>query len=112
MVAVAQYIPSDPEGKASVLAVLREHPELPEFIARVSEKAEAMFPEISITLDTVRYDDWDPPVRMMIHITQPWDDYTASSDAFFHWFAHHPGYEPDLIIVMPLWNGPIETYRR
>lgn len=49
---------------------------------------------------------------MLVHLTQPWDDYTASSDAFFKWFAHHPGYEPDLITVMPLWNGPIETYRR
>lgn len=112
MVAVAQYIPKDPNEKASVLAVLREHPELPDFIARVSEKAEEMFPEVSIALDSVRYDEWDPPVRMRVHITQPWVDYTASSDAFFHWFAHHPGYEPELIIVMPLWNGPIETYRR
>jgi len=112
MVAVARYIPKNPKEKESVLAVLREHPELQDFITRVSKKAREMFPEISITLDTVRYDDWDLPVRMLVHITQPWDDYAASSDEFFKWFAHHPGYEPDLITVMPLWNGPIETYRR
>lgn len=83
MVAVARLIPKDPEEKESVLAVLREHPELQDFIAHVSAKAEEMFPDVSITLDTVRYDDWDPPVRLLVHITQPWDKYAASSDAFF-----------------------------
>ena len=112
MVAVAQYIPKDPKEKESVLAVLREHPELQDFIARVSEKAETMFPEVSISLDTVRYDDWDPLVRMLVHITQPWDDWTASSDVFTHWVGHLPDYDRDLIFVMPMWNGPIETYHR
>jgi 2-oxo-4-hydroxy-4-carboxy--5-ureidoimidazoline (OHCU) decarboxylase len=56
MVAVAQFIPKDPEQKESVLAVLRAHPELQEFIARASEKAEEIFPDVPITLDTVRYD--------------------------------------------------------
>ena len=112
MVAVARYIPQDPDEKASVLAVLREHPELQDFIARVSEKAETMFPEVSISLDTVQYEDWEPPVRMHVKITQPWDDYTASSDAFTHWVGHLPDYDRELILVWPQWNGPIETYHR
>jgi len=49
---------------------------------------------------------------MIITITQTWDDYRAASQAFFHWFAHQPDYEPELIVVMPMWNGPIESYRR
>ncbi len=110
MVAVAQFIPDDPQQKESVLAVLREHPELQGFIARVSEKAEEVFPEISITLDTVQYDDWDPPVRMIIHITQPWDDYWSASQIFVHWVGHLLDYDRELILVMPMWNGPIESY--
>ena len=112
MVAVAQFIPKDPQEKESVLAVLREHPELQDFIARVSAKAEAMFPEVAISLDTVQYDDWDPPVRMLVHITQPWDDYTAASDIFARWVGHLPEYDRELIFVWPQWNGPIETYHR
>ena len=112
MVAVAQYIPDDPQQKASVLAVLREHPELQGFIARASAKAEELFPETRITLDAVQYDEWDPPVRMIVKITQPWPDYQAASDTFIHWVGHLPDYKRDLILVMPMWNGPIETLQQ
>jgi len=85
---------------------------LQDFITRVSEKAEEMFPEVSISLDTVRYDDWDPPVRMLIHITQDWDEYKQSSKAFRHWLAYLPEYERDHIFIMSMWAGPIETARQ
>lgn len=112
MVAVAQFIPDDPQAKESVLAVLREHPELQDFIARVSEKAAELFPEVSIELDTTRYDEWDPPLTLSVRITQPWDEYKESSNEFIHWYAHQPGWNLDLIVVVPMWAGPIETYRR
>jgi hypothetical protein len=112
MAAVAQLVSEDPQEQQSVAAVLREHPELQDFIGRVTDKAEEIFPESSFSVDTVRYDEWDAPVRMFIRITQPWDDYKVVSDQFFHWFAHQPDYDPDLILVMPLWDGPLESYRR
>lgn len=112
MVAVAHFIPDDPAQKESVLTVFREHPGLQPFIALVSEKAGKMFPEITISLDTVQYDEWDPPVRMIVHITQPWDDFTVASDEFIHWVGHLPEYDRDLILVMPMWSGPIESYHR
>jgi hypothetical protein len=57
MAEIAQLIPNDPTAKESVLAVLREHPELQDFIARVTDKAEEVFPEFDIVLDTVQYDE-------------------------------------------------------
>jgi hypothetical protein len=112
MVAVAQLIPDDPEEKASVLKVLREHPELQEFITRTLQKAEEMFPEVRVELDTVRYDEWDPPIRLRLYLTQPWEQYRTASDEFIHWFANDPGFDIDTILVMPLWAGPIESYSR
>ncbi len=64
MVAMAQLIPEDPQEQASVLEVLRQHPELKTFIAKASAKAEQVFPGATMHLDTVQYDDWDPPVRL------------------------------------------------
>jgi hypothetical protein len=75
MVAVAQFIPEDPREKDSVLAVLAKHPELESFIVEVSDEAHERFPEVRIELDTVGYDDWDPPLRMLVHVTQPLDSY-------------------------------------
>ncbi len=57
MAKIAQLIPNDPTAKESVVAVLREHPELQDFIARVTDKAEEVFPEFDIVLDTVQYDE-------------------------------------------------------
>ena len=112
MAKIAQLIPNDPTAKESVVAVLREHPELQDFIARVTDKAEEVFPEFDIVLDTVQYDEWDPPVRMLVHITQPWDDFWDSSATFAHWVGRLPEYDWELILVMPMWNGPIESYRQ
>jgi hypothetical protein len=111
MAEVAQLMAEDPKQQQSVVAVLEDHPELKLFIAQVRARAEEVFPKTSISVDTVRYDEWNAPVRMSIRIIQPWDDYKVVSDQFFHWFAHLPDYDPDLILVMPMWNGPIETYR-
>jgi hypothetical protein len=112
MVAVARYIPDDPKQKESVLAVLRERPELQDFIARVSEEAESRFPDVHIALDTVQYDEWDPPVRMLIHVTQPWTEYLDAVDQFTHVIGIRPDHNRNLIFVMPMWAGPIESYIR
>jgi hypothetical protein len=112
MVAVAQFIPDDPREKDSVLAVLREHPELEDFIAEVSDEAHRRFPEVRIALDTVGYDDWDPPLRMLVHVTQPWTGYRQTVDGFTKAVRENPNYDRELIFVMPMWAGPIETYTR
>jgi len=111
MVAVAQFVPQDPQEKESVLAVLREHPELQDFILRASEKAEEIFPEVRITLDTVQYDEWDPPVTMTVWVTEPWDRFRPGLDRFTHWLAHDADHDKELLFVMPMWDGPLESYR-
>jgi hypothetical protein len=111
MVAVAQFIPQDPDEKELVLAVLREHPELQDFITRASEKAKETFADVRITLDTVRYDDWDPPARMLIHVTQPWDEFKSKRSNYVLWLTQDPAFDLDVILVMPMWSGPVESYR-
>jgi hypothetical protein len=111
MVAVAQFIPDDPQQKESVLAVLREHPELQGFITRASEKARELFPDMSVEVDTVQYEEWDPSVRMIITVTQPWTEFQSRRRDFVQWLIQDPAFDLDLILVMPQWNGPIESYR-
>ena len=110
MVAVAQFIPKDPEHKESILAVLREHPELKDFILRSLEHAEAVFPEVQITLDAVQYDEWDLPVTLTLYVTQPWHDFNRAYDAFLQWLVSDPDYQRELILVMPVWHGPLDSY--
>jgi len=111
MVAVAQFIPQDPKEQESVLAVLREHPELQNFILRASQAAEEHFSNFSITLDTMQHDDWDPPVRMLVWVDQPWDAFNTSAQRFTHWLAYDADHDKELLFVMPMWDGPLESAR-
>ena len=104
MVAVANLLPDNPEQEASVLAVLREHPELRTFIQQASAKALDLFPGATIQLDTARYDEWDPPLCMRLYIPQDREDRDRGLDAFIGWIAHAPGYDPELISFLPLWT--------
>ena len=109
MVAVAQFIPADPDQKASVLAVLREHPEMAAMIVRASEKTGDIFAKYRITLDTRQYDDWDPPVRMLVWVDEPWEAFKADVERFTHWLAHDASHDRKLLFIMPMWDGPLET---
>lgn len=107
MVAVAKLIPKDPKEQASVLEVLRAHPELPDFIARASQKAEEVFADPLIHLDTVGYDEWDPPVRLIIEAPMSWESFEPAFDRFLKWLSPNPDYNRDLIAVLPLWAGEV-----
>lgn len=110
MVAMAQIIPDDPKERDAIQAVLRAHPELESFIADVSEEAHRRFPEVRIELDTVAYDDWDPPLRVLLHATVPWPEYRRRVDEFMAVVRENPGYNRDLVFVFPMWDGPLETF--
>jgi hypothetical protein len=109
MVAVAQLIPQDPKEQASVLAVLREHPELRAFIQQASTRAEELFPGVKVQLDTVRYDDWDPPLRMVLVVPGPLEEWNDVRARFISWLRDSLAYPEDLIFVFPQWGGPTRT---
>ena len=112
MVAVAQYIPTDPEQKASVLAVLREHPELNDFIQRAIQKAEEIFPSPNVTLDTVRYEEYDPPVRLQLLVAEPLMSFDQHYSDYIAWLVRASHYPEHLVQVLPLWRRPTYTARQ
>jgi hypothetical protein len=106
MVAVAQYIPTDPEEKASVLAVLRDHPELPEIIQLAIQKATEVFPDPRVALDTERYDEADPLMWFQINVEEPLLSFNEHYHQYAYWLANESNYPDELIGILPLWNRP------
>jgi hypothetical protein len=106
MVAVAQYIPDDPEEQESVFAVLQEHPELRGFIQRAVQKAGGIFPELRVVLDSRHHDEFDPPIRLLLHVNESLAEFNEHYHGYARWLASEPDYPQDLILVMPLWDGP------
>jgi len=101
MVAVASLLPDNPEEEASVLAVLREHPELRTFIQQASTKALEFFPGASIQLDTARYDEWDPPMTMNVFVRDDQGDMVQRRLEYVRWLRDHLAYPEDMIFVFP-----------
>ncbi|MGI8485687.1 MAG: hypothetical protein ACR2OU_15675 [Thermomicrobiales bacterium] len=110
MVAMAQLIPEDPQEQASVLEVLRQHPELKTFIAKASAKAEQIFPGATMHLDTVQYDDWDPPVRLIIGAPMEQGAFMAVLEDFLGWLRNQSNYNRELILVFPKRIGRTEGF--
>jgi hypothetical protein len=100
MVAMTQMMPTDPDERETVRQVLREHPELEAFIERIGQHAIEMFPGAEMSLDTRQYDDWDPPLRMIV--TAPYTDREAFSRrdrAWTSWLLAQPDYDPARLFV-------------
>ena len=106
MVAVASLLPENPEDEASVLAVLREHPEARTFIQQASEKAQELFPGVRISLDAVQWEEWDPPVRLVLLIPGTWESYERGMAAFVTWLGGRPLEDMETVALLPLWQDP------
>jgi hypothetical protein len=111
MVAMAKLIPEDPQEQESVLAVLRQHPELKNFIAKATAKAEEVFPGATMHLDTVQYDDWDPPVRLIVRSPLPMPEYRVAVNGYIRWLTAQPDYDQEMIFVFPQWWGSLDSVR-
>lgn len=109
MVAVAQLMPEDPRDQRTVLGVLREHPELPGFISRATERAREAFTDPEIHLDTVRYDEWDPPLRLIIRVPMPMPEYRRAFNEYLRWLHGQPEHDEELMLVFPQFAGPLDS---
>lgn len=109
MIAVASLIPNDPDEQRTVLSVLDAHPEVRSFVASASAKAEELFPGATTRLDSVPYDEWDPPLQLVVSVPLPWTDYLARREAFITWVSGQRDLDLDLILPLPMWTGPLDS---
>ncbi|MGC4106243.1 MAG: hypothetical protein QM753_07785 [Thermomicrobiales bacterium] len=105
MVAVANLLPENPEEEASVLALLKAHPEARAFIQQASAKALELFPGATIRLDTTRYDEWDPPMRLNVLIRGELEQVNRDRMDYLRWLHAALVYPEDLVFVIPQWVG-------
>lgn len=88
MSAISDMLPSDAAEQAEIERILREKPDLAAMIERAQAKARDMFSDPRFTLDTRQYDDWDPPLRLVISADIEEPDYQETLRRFIDWLAH------------------------
>lgn len=99
MVAMTKMMPSDPDERATVRRVLREHPELERFIERISRHATELFPGAEMTLDTRQFDDWDPPIQVVVTAPLQTVNYGDTYLRLLEWMNADPDYDPGQVHV-------------
>ena len=99
MVALSRMMPTDPDEREQVRRVLGEHPELGAFIERLGRHAAEVFPGAELTLDTRQYDDWDPPLHVIVAALLGAKDYGGAYLRLLEWANADPDYDSSLVHV-------------
>lgn len=81
MIALKEFLPDNPQDRSSITETLRLHPVSARFISRFAERIEREYPQSEIVIDNRQYDEWDPPLTMMIRLPVDRGDYASSFDA-------------------------------
>ncbi len=64
-----------------------------------------MFTNPRFSLDTRQYDDWDPPLRLVIWADVPEETIDTSFLEYFHWLAMKPGVDLDRLGIFPMLHA-------
>lgn len=102
MIAIKDMLPPDADEQREIERILREQPDLRVMIEKAQAKAREMFPDPHFTLDTRQYDDWDPPIRLIIRADVADADFSEALLGYVHWMSHDPDYDRDRISISPL----------
>lgn len=102
MIAIKDMLPSDADEQARIERILREQPDLQLMIERARVKAREMFSNPRFTLDTRQYDDWDPPIRLIIRADVPDQEFSDALLGYIDWMSQDADYDRDRISISPL----------
>jgi len=68
-----------------------------------------VFTDPEIHLDTVRYGEWDPPLRLIIRVPMPMPECRQAFAAYLHWLHGQPKHDEELLLVFPQFAGSLDT---
>ena len=103
MVVSQRYLPEDDPRLPDAAAVLANNPDIRAMVEKIAGHAASFFRWTSVSLDTRRYDDWDPPLRMTI--TVPYtgeEEWPRQYQEFKTWLAEQDDYDVNRLSVMVL----------
>ncbi len=105
MSVISDMLPSDAAEQAEIERILREQPDLAAMIETAQAKAREVFAEPRFSLDTHGYDDWDPPLRLVVRADVPEEKFDATFLGYIHWLGAEPGIDLDRLSIDPLLHA-------
>lgn len=100
MVALKEFYPTVPDDRATVEDVLRRQPDTVRFIERLRQHVRSIYDEPRISLNTRQYDEWDPPITVVIYADIPNEEYGEQLLNVIDWVNQDPDYNRDNVAVL------------
>lgn len=99
MVAIKSFLPSQPDDRELTTSVLDAHPGLANFVVRFSEQILESRGDADISLNARQYDDWDPPLTVVIRESISPDQYVERFERIYDIARSTPGYDHNLVHI-------------
>lgn len=93
MAAMSHMLPQDPDDRESVLRSLRENPGIKTFAGRLLNRAQGMLGSAAMTFETRQFDEWDPPLQVVITAPIPDSSYGERYYDLLRWANSDPEYD-------------------
>jgi hypothetical protein len=94
--ALRDILPDDADKRAVIERAFAAHPETADFVRRTVEHIDAIWPDADVELQSIQYDEWDPPVSVTIRIPQRGNEYVERAKTISTWVHLQPGFNPDV----------------
>jgi hypothetical protein len=111
MIAIDAMLPDDVDEQREIQRILSEQPDLEVIIAKAQAKAREMFANPRFTLDTRQYDDWDPPIRLIVRADVDAARYSDALRQYLDWLTYDSGYDSTRITISPLFHRVVANSR-
>jgi hypothetical protein len=100
MAAMNHMLPEDPDDRAVILDSLRDAPEIEAFAERLLDHARELYGHAVMTFQARQYDEWDPPLQIVITAPMPDSRYGEYYYELLKWANNDPDYDTGKLQVI------------
>ncbi len=105
---LADYLPLDDQERDAVALILLSYPHLAMSILRMIPIIEDVYPVLSVELDTRTFDDWEPPLRLLIRHRGQLDQEVNLYDDLMKRIRSDGPFDHEMIQIFPIAD-PIQA---
>lgn len=99
MVALKNLMPEKPEDRNAVEAMLRDNPRIAGFIERLNSHVRATYMDVDVSVESLHYDEWDPPILIVTTASIPDREYIHQLHELRKWAKSDPDYDATKVHV-------------
>lgn len=95
-----RLLPNDRNKRMVIERAFEADPQTADFVRDAISHVQEIWPEANVELQSIQYDDWDPPVSIVIYSNLRDSEFVDFSRTVSEWAVHQDGYNPDGAMIL------------